>query len=236
MRALVSLTITEKWSSFKGNTDLYLEYHKLRFPYEKKFINNVRGWKFEKSFMDIRHEMSQISQDNRDRLKECDIIFGHPWGHNQDDVCLITDDDDWFNPAVVDAVKEEFEKDDSLNILYWKPWQYITAWEEGYNLNYPVCSNSFAVRGGMDKKLYSAGAHSCVKEMIKNGEDGIGYIDEPLSLWNIHPFSYYVMQTHEELPILCNSERKNRPAELDWASDEIERFYELISSVSLSAF
>lgn len=236
----ILLADTEDWGSFGEDVEGYLEevaHRILSFlPQTEKdmFANNVRRWSqiARPSYMQFRQVVKDIAFKNHARLG---IPKEHSRFHNKmtrDQIAFITDDDDWFNPEVVPTVAAVFEEHPEVEAVHWDTWQYdVSNFRENfhtYNMS-RVGSNGFAIRGGNSPWLYTWGAHRKVETWLPP-EKKFYLPYKALSVWNIHPGSFW-QRTHFPLADGFHKvERSPRPAILDWAAEEIEAMYALLKS------
>ena len=220
---------TEDWS--KLNKDNFIEHYKLKFASKdleknEKFIDNIVNWKYEPYYTELRHQIKEISRYNRSRI-QCPIV-NNLSTCNSEDILLLTDDDDWFNPLVVEKVRTAFEEDESLDVVTWNCWNYKICKEEQFVKREDVGSNGFAIKRKMPWKYHSAGAHVWIPDL----ENRI-HLDEDLSIWTVHPMSFYLNSNYKLEKALSRRDRAQVPENLNWASKEIEMMFEIISNMKM---
>lgn len=241
MEVVVHLADTEEWSSL-DDVESYLEYIIARGicwakkEEEELFKNNVRRWseQYRPSYTMYRHLFKEVCIKNHARLNlpikvRCANAF------TSDQIVLITDDDDIFNPCVVDEVSKAFEENPHIDMVYWDTWlNLMLAPKQGFEVYKcsKIGSNGMAVRGGLSPWLYTWGAHIKAETWIP--EDKKVYLPKPLSLWNIHPASFY-QRSNNPLPEDFNIlEKTEAPPEIEWAKEYIDKLYDVLASVTRS--
>jgi hypothetical protein len=238
MKCILKIPHTENWDSFP-DLQTFLDHVPSRIvghdPAKVEFfLSNVRRWSdlYDCLFTAYRHKLKQISLKNWDRLP-CEQTHIQPWELSREDAFLLMDDDDWFNPAVVEEVERAFTDRPDIDVVYWDAWQYktVNGTEEYYcHSKRPFGSNSFAIRGGFDQQFYMSGAHARIDDLWDKSRM-LGLPNRCLSLWNIHPGSLF-LRSRVELPDNINElQRVDRPAIFDWAVEEIDALYTLITSI-----
>lgn len=239
MKCVLKIPLTEDWDRFP-DLQSFLSHVPKRFPMAHDsgkldlFLENVGRWSdlYDTSYTAYRHQLKQISLKNWDRLP-CEKTHLDPWTQDGDTAFLVMDDDDWFNPAVVEEVERAFTDNPDLEIVWWDAWQYRQAnGVEEYLIHKPgkVGSNSFAIRGGFAPKYYISGAHAQINKYWD--KETILYLpDRCLSLWNIHPASVSFMSRYPVRDDFHKVGRAERPAQVDWAAEEIEALYALTTSM-----
>jgi len=170
MELILVTTTTEDWNSFesaKSFQDYATSIGWCRSTNQSydMFFERLQQWEdnLSPSFFEIRHRMKEIAEKNWARL-DCEIYRSDRGSYfNKDTIIIISDDDDWYNPAVVEDVKEAFRERDDIDLIYWDCWQYSTfSVEKFIKNNSLIGSNCFALRGGFHWNCYSAGAHTRV--------------------------------------------------------------------------
>jgi hypothetical protein len=185
--------------------------------------------------MNFRGKIKDIAFRNHDKLGLTKKFPPFQHEMTRDQVALMTDDDDLFNPGIVDEVRKAFEEHPEVEVVHWDSWQYHMVYLKEmfcvYNLS-RVGSNSFAIRGGNNPWLYTWGAHRKVEQeewLPANKKYFIPY--KALTLWNIHPASYWQRTNFPLDSKFYKIDRAPRPAMLDWAAEEIDAIYDVLNSL-----
>lgn len=238
---LILLVDTEDWYGFGDDIEGYLKHAQSKvldyssIEEQELFKNNVRLWSniVNSSYMNFRGKIKDIAISNHKRmgLEIHPAIF-----HKQmtrDQFALITDDDDFFNPELIDIVNLTFENNPDIEVVYWDSWQYKTVYlkEEFCIFDlHQVGSNSFAIRGGNSHWLYTWGAHNKINDWIPP-EKKVFIPNKALSLWNIHPASFWQRTHYEILKDFYKLNRSLKPEILNWANDDIDLIYKSITEL-----
>lgn len=246
MELILVTTTTEDWHNFE-NVKTFQDYatskgwcRSTNQSYEQ-FFERLKQWEetLSPSFFEVRTQMKEIAEKNWSRL-DCEVYRSDRGpDFNKDTIVIISDDDDWYNPAVIEDVKEVFRERDDIDIVYWDCWQYSTFSVEKFIKNDSIIgSNCFALRGGFHWNCYSAGAHTRIHDNFD--KEKIMYLpNKELSLWNVHLASYSILSSMSskdgiEKYGIMSDKRAVRPSHLDWAKKEIEELYRLMKSVNFS--
>jgi len=198
-----------------------------------EYASNVRAWdqKYSMSYTEFRAHVKRIAMSNWARMG-CPVVEQPT---NDPDFCyLITDDDDWFSPAIPKIVLPLFEQRPDLQIVRWQCWlcrMNNPPWQDGYADKYEVYSlgtgsNGFAVRGNVTPPVY-AGLHSYVDQWEHKF---VLDISDALSVWVRHPAAFCSVH-FENLTDVAKAPRGLLPECLSWAADEVESLYNLVSSI-----
>lgn len=234
----VMLVDTELWYRLTDCEEyLDLVSRKMNFvgDQRERFFRGIRKWwaMYSPHFTAYRQKLKEITVANHERLG-VDIIPTNDFDKlSRNQIVLVTDDDDWFNPTVVEEVNRAFVEHPEVDVVFWDCWKYDTSFmHERYELHTHdlLGSNAFAIRGGRERKFYTYGAHVTIEQNI---DRSLMYKleDKALSIWNIHPGSLW-QRTHYDLHDNINVlEHTARPVCLDWAHHEIDSLYTLLTSM-----
>jgi hypothetical protein len=245
MKCVIHVPYTEDWASF--TLEGYLAHLPSRFFHHnrtaearvklERFIRQVRLWSdyYNIPYTAYRQKLKDITEKNWSRL-ECKRVICDTSALTKDDIVLVCDDDDWLNPAVIPVVEKIFSERADIDVVHWDAWQYRTSWffEECVIFKDVLFgSNSFAVRGGLNQQYYSAGAHN----YLEWGMDKSRVLFLPnvsYSVWNIHLGTFSVLSEFPLHDHIFTVHRRPRPAILDWAAEEIESMYSVVTSMTKS--
>jgi hypothetical protein len=239
MELVIHLADTEDWANL-NDVESYLSQMNVRGiqwakqEEEDRFKSNVRRWseQYRPSYMMFRHLFKQICISNHAKFN-LPITVAKPSSFNSNQIVLITDDDDIFNPLVVEEVRKAFADNPHLDMVYWDTWlNLMTEHKQRFEIyrNSLIGSNGMAVRGGLSPWLYTWGAHIKAEAMIP--QDKRMYIQKPMSVWNIHPASFW-QRSNYLLPEGFNVLQKTEvPPEIEWAREYIDKLYEVLVSIT----
>src|SRR4051812_41840450 len=108
MQVYVYLTMTENWLSH-SDPEEYIAYAEGTLAFEPEsramFARNLRRWAeyYRPFYTAMRADIARIAADNHQAVGRPIYLnrHGRPLSEfGRDDILLITDDDDWFNPIV----------------------------------------------------------------------------------------------------------------------------------------
>lgn len=237
---------TEDWDSFGDNYNLYITHINEKLDFNNDHLNemmfkeNLDKWSKcypKMSYMKFRHEVKEIASRNHAKLG-IKTKFGKDMFefNGSDDIYLATDDDDWFNPVVVDRVMALFEKYPNIDLVYWPSWQYCTTFfQEEFKLfnddHVSMGSNGLAIRGRYPEIMCRWGIHELANEVVPMHKRLYYETDEVLSIWNIHPASFWQRSNFPLSDQIYNILHTQRPETMNWASEEINEMYKLVISI-----
>lgn len=191
-------------------------------------IDNLARWaKFKISYPVYRRKLEELAIDSWRKLgipwRE---LWHRHWPANPNRVYLITDDDDWYHPGLLDEVMPLFA-DPEIDIVTWDCWKYILVWDrEEFKIHDTIGSNGYAQRGG----TIGSRGHLDVEEYTKKHPDRCVHIAKPLSIWTRHPGTFSQLTLYPLTESYHWLRKSPRPECLAWATNYMDSLHELITT------
>lgn len=245
LKSHILLRDTEDWDNLTPESHEQKIYSRIHSPnplWRHLLYENVKKWNdsLNTNYINYRSELKKIAFNSWNSTS-LNTITNH---ENSGSYLIPTDDDDLYCPNLNSHLKEAFSNS-KIKLVYWDCCRFFVSSIKEMKMNAGLVqtkwnvmpyygSNGYAVRCGLDKKIYFD--HVEAKKYFPPDSEEVLYIDKPLSIWVRHPGSACILYTVElNLETFKNTQMPIIPKNLQWAEDYIDSIYKLTNSINLKS-